>query len=476
MAEAGVGYEVNDDEEVAVKSVTSSDNQLEEQQEENQEEKDQPRVKSGVEPLGFSTYIALFLITSVLPIMFIFGFSGVGYGRNNFRESEEFEDEADWVLIFICVLCFLMWVFDIHMWKSPLGWIVQITLYLGVFFSSCVALLMLKRQYPYGPICVFTILEPIFILYTKKVIYRNVKVETFVSWLHVVLLSLGLTISTFFIGWALSGEENSWDTETRALYSDEAGCQPNFSDLPGCESTIVDDLPCFFNLAKTAVSFDDNCSSQCIGVYDDCTHAFIIWVNPGLMGLAILILGAVMKFLRPNDNEVSENVSFVMKCCVFMLFVFWVAASLAGAGTGIGSALVAFAMSMFVGMAIILMAVFWNSIKDKDGEEVVLSWLDEYQAYLNIAKGLFIVSASPLIIAYLFLSIANQFVRKHTAAYCNRMGKYETDHTGIFTKKLTEQLEGIKTWDHSSILIYGVYWGLAYISLDVLANRFVSKN
>ena len=427
-------------------------------------------------PLSMQSYFALVGFVSVFPILFVVGFTGAGYGLENTNKSLEYEDEASWIIGANMVLVFVLYIFDVQFWKSPVGYVFQILSCATVALAGVIALLLLVFEYPYGPICVFTILLPLYLLCVKRVVYPNVRVYTFVSWMHIVLFSLGLALTVFFIGWALSSEDNTWDNETRAYYSDQVGCVPTYEDREYCENTITGN-PCFFNSAKTTVTFDSVCITQCIDIYDDCTSAFIVWANPGLCALSLLVLGAIMKFLKPHDDAVSDHVSFIVKCCAFMLFVFWVAASLAGAGAGIGSALIAFAMSMFIGMAIILMAVFWNAIfaseenMDKTSGRVQ-EWMRNNKVYLDIAKGLLILAGSPILFSYLCLSIINQRVRKLIGTGCNRMGnKFDIDHDGIFTKRVSDQVDEFKSWDRTKILTYAVYWGIAYVSLDVLANR-----
>ena len=427
-------------------------------------------------PLSIKSYFILVTVLSVLPIIFLIGFSGVGFGIENVKQSKEYEDEASYTISAIILTVFLLYIFDVQYWKSHIGIIFQVFSCTAVAVASVIALLMLVFEYPYGPICVFTILLPLYILCTQRVFFPMVRVHVFISWVHFVLFSLGLALTTFFIGWALSSEDNTWDTETRAYYSDQVGCVPNYEDREFCEGNVTGE-PCFFNSAKTKVTFDSVCISQCIYIYDECTSAFIVWANPGLAALSLLVLGSIMKFLKPNDDTLSDRVTFIVKCCGFMLFVFWVVASLAGAGAGIGSALIAFAMSMFIGMAIILMAIFWNKIFIPDDEEdesgiKIDEWMEQMKPYLDIAKGLMVLTSSPLIFVYLCFSIVNQFIRKLIGTGCNRMGNnFDRDHEGLFTKKVTSQIEDFKSWDHTKILIYAVYWAIAYISLDVLANR-----
>ena len=430
-------------------------------------------------------YFKLCSLICIPPALFIIAFSGVGYGLENTKLSFDYEDKASYAVGGVIFLVFFMYIFDANLWhtaddcmSSSTGKILQMIGFCAVLAGSLVALLMLIGEHPWGPLCVFTVFLPLYIIGIRQVFYSDrekVNDRTFAKWIYIVLMSLGTSLSVLSLGWAMSSEENSWDNETRAIYSYEAGCTPDFSENAACQDDNGE--PCFFNSAKTSVNFDNNCSSQCVDIYDDCTCAFIIWANPALSGVSILVLGGMVGYLldestlKDNVNQeekMNDKLTLIIKLAGFILFVIWVVASLLGAGAGIGSAMIAFAMSVFVGMGIILLTVFYKVYKE--GEASMKEWIRKYDSYIDIAKGLFLVTSGPFLIAYLFLSAANQGTRKVLVRIGVKQNRSVLEE-GMITKRTSEQVEAFKTWNHTQVLTYAIYWGVAYITLDVVVTR-----
>ena len=91
-----------------------------------------------------------------------------------------------------------------------------------------------------------------------------------------------------------TGMGNEWNFETRTIYVKGAGCTSRFEELPHCKSD-VSDTPCFYSPDGT-VSFSKTCTKECLDVYETCSISFIIWINPGLSALSLIIMGFIAKF------------------------------------------------------------------------------------------------------------------------------------------------------------------------------------
>ena len=74
-------------------------------------------------------------------------------------------------------------------------------------------------------------------------------------------------------------------------------------------------------------------------------------------------------------------------------------------------------------------------------------------------QGLFVVTSSPVFIAYLFVSWLNQLVRK-----CN-MGKKldEEEKKLMFTQLASHLLNRARNWEWSGVLKCGIVWGYVYM-------------
>ena len=142
--------------------------------------------------------------------------------------------------------------------------------------------------------------------------------------------------------------------------------------------------------------------------------------------------------------------------------MFWIFASLAGAGEGLSSSLIAFAISMFIGSGIVFAVVFWNSLVTKRGDHIIGGVANQIDGYMNLVRGLVVLGFSPLIIAYFFLSMINQFIRRFFIRHVckKRVPVDEYEHKGYFTLAASLQIEDFFTWDHAKVLSYGVYWGV----------------
>ena len=299
--------------------------------------------------------------------------------------------------------------------------------------------------------------------------------KTFVSLASIILVA-------FFYWCSING--NLWDSETNADFSHRAGCAVDFTVLEECENEDVQGVPCFFDENYEVIQFSDDCPSSCIGVYQTCEEAFIIWSFPGLAAMVLFVMGFISKYLEnPADPNSRHHFSALAKFCVIFLFLFWIFASLAGAGEGLSNSLIAFAISMYIGSAIECALVFWNSLvyhatqENLDGVTQVVApgsnvlikeVKKQINRYTDVVRGLVVLAFSPLVLVYLLLSIVNQVVRRFVTRHClrSRVPDAEYEHNGYFTLAVKSQIDDFFTWNYSKILSYSVYWGVGYVFLS----------
>uniref|UniRef100_A0A7S4M5X6 Uncharacterized protein n=1 Tax=Odontella aurita TaxID=265563 RepID=A0A7S4M5X6_9STRA len=420
---------------------------------------------------GFCTTLVLFLLSAVFPALFILGFSGMGYGLDVATGSISYHDEAAKVIYGSLAYMAFMFIFDSHFWPIPL----RILSWFAIFVAFSLSMCVLFTEIPYGPISVFTVLMPLFLLGIRAVFYSSVPTHVYAGWIHGVLVSIAsITLAGFFY-WNTKAE-NMWDSETNASYSSAVGCKVDYTDLDECRHPTLD-IPCFFSdETMEEVIFSAACRKQCLDVYQACEEAFIIWSNPGLASMTLFVLGFISKYLRnPNDPQANIQIASVVKIGTGFLFVFWIYASLIGAGEGLSSSLIAFAISLVIGSSIVITSVFWTNLTTSSGEYVGGA-AKQAEAYLDIFKGLLILGFTPLVLAYLVVSMANQFVRRHFTRHCckKRMSDEEREHSGCVTLAAANQIQDFKGWDHTRVLSIAVYWGIGYVFLNVLASKFTT--
>jgi len=416
-----------------------------------------------------STLFCLFISSAILPIVFLVGFSGMGYGLQLAYLSNE------WMLAvlgqggFVLLMILIIYVFDVQFWNVAL----QLLCASSIFFLSCFALCCLVSRVPYGPISVFTILVPVSIFAIKRIFFQKAPAHIFVGTYHTIYVLLGTLILSSFTFWC---KGNFWDTAKNAEYSHAAGCKADFTDEPSCESQNVTGMPCFFDENYEDIRFSKDCPSHCIDVYEACNEAFIIWAFPGLAAMALFVMGFISKFMEnPGDPHQLYRVGTLAKAFAIFLFLFWIFASLVGAGEGLVNSLIAFAMSICIGSGIVFSIVFWNSLADSS-RDIFDALSRKAESFANPLRGLVMLGLSPVLVVYVLLSIVNQFIRRFFIRHICRehMTDEEYEHKGVFTLAVDSQIKYYKTWDHAKVLSYAVYWGIAYLFLSVLGSRFVT--
>merc|ERR1712038_528749 len=89
----------------------------------------------------------------------------------------------------------------------------------------------------------------------------------------------------------------------------------------------------------------------------------------------------------------------------------WIASSLTGAGAGVSVTLAALTLSAFIASAILIAFSFTHAERGEKVTQLWISLIDSYRQYLNIAKGLLVVTSAPVFILYIAISILSQTIR-----------------------------------------------------------------
>lgn len=411
--------------------------------------------------LGGFGIVLITLVTGILPYTFVMRFSGIGAGLKTANESRDLVDEAKMVLEIVAGLFALGYICDVHFW-NPQYLCANIFTFL-LLIATTGSLLVTSGENPFWPVCIFTLLLPLFLLVLKYVLFRLIPTKTYVKQCAGIIILMGLALMSLFFAWILSGDGEGWSTDTRAKYAFEAGCKPEYEGFEGCLDR-ESGRPCFYTdvIASNVTSpvFDDQCKLNCINVYESCSVAFIIWINPALAAMSLIVMGFLVDYAQARD-PFNHKVRLVVEATCGFLFLFWIFASLIGAGSGLTTSLIAFAISLSIGSAIIMWAiVVSDEIAEHHTEDMIAEALENTESFLDIIKGFAILAATPLLILYLVLSFLREQVRKLKACFCCA----PLEHRGWLTERTAGQIDDLRNnWNHSNVLTYAIYIGFTYV-------------
>lgn len=395
----------------------------------------------------------------------------MGFGIDCFYYlADRYSEYAPIVGIATVAFITTMYLFDFTEWESGVGKICRKATWWIFVGGITVLVLLLTGDYPYGPICLFAFLTPMWLVTVKNVFYSNVRTRTYVSWLSGPLFFISLITGIVWFIWTFLRDENEWNEITRVTSAEAAGCEPDLETYPECESQVNPGEACFTTEGYTEIIFEDGCDETCVNVYENCINTFILWVGPLLVGLVLFFLSFFCAFLRTESDAEKDVINFA-KLWIFLLFTIWLTASLAGIAAGVSTALLAITLAAFVGSAIFMASSirhderkvhakgFWERIKDKWGD------------HLDIVRGMATVLLAPVAIVYLFLSMINQSVRRIGLPMTKPLESDE-ERKDFVTKRARSQIRTFKSWDRSKILVYAVLWGFAFMVLQVIVARF----
>lgn len=431
-----------------------------------------------VEPLKFKTFLTLTLLISLPSAFYIANFTKVGYGLTTFYYlSEHYEKYAPVLGALVAMFLFVLYLLDFTDWKSTTGKIFR-TLSIALISLGCMfTVLFYTGKHPYGPIAVYTIFTPIWLGWTKQIFYPRKAMKTYIQWHGGPLLFVSFVILTMWIIWILIAEDHEWNDVMRLADAEESGCHPDFTKHQECRAPGTDDKVCFIVDAKNNdILFPKGCPSNCTEVYQNCSNTFILWVGPLLVSISLIFTSFFTTFFKADTGQ-SDMVQFA-KLWMALLFAMWVTASLAGAGAGVSTTLTAMTLASFIASAI-FMASMWSRSEQKMYVKQMWQKIhDKFGNYLDVLRGLFIVTCAPILVLYLCLSVLNQLVRRSEIFPCTKKTQqWHNDEEEVpantwLTKKTYKQVQIFRSWSRVKVFTYAIYWGIFFMTLNVLVSKF----
>ena len=369
--------------------------------------------------------------------------------------------------------------------------------------------------------------------------YSEISARRYIGWCSGPFLFVSLVVFVAWLGWTLvftsqQGQSRWNDDEIYQVATEAkaAACDPNFKEFPQCQSSDGSGVCFSVNYSTSSLQFSDGCDESCATkVYNDCLNPFILWVGPFLVSLCLLFLSFMATFLRANTtgatNWENSSTSFkeqqvnddtqqstppqeqatasqtsnatplvldavqkddmvrFAKVWLLLLFGMWVSASLAGAGAGLTTALTTMTLAAFVASAIFV-AVSFNAMERKQHVKGLKAALEaqerENGTVYDAAKGLLVLTCTPVALLYLAVSVVKQGVRRMrgNADAKHHVSSKETDssdaeHTydGWVTVEAQRLINWTQSWDRRTrIFTYAVYWGIAFVVMNVIVAQF----
>jgi hypothetical protein len=102
--------------------------------------------------------------------------------------------------------------------------------------------------------------------------------------------------------------------------------------------------------------------------------------------------------------------------------------------------------------------------------------MEKYGSWLDCIKGLLIVTCTPVAFIYVAISFLIQQLR-NIACY-NRPGNDTASlrhigGVGWVTIEARRLIREVKSWDRAKVFTYAIYWGIAFMILNVIVSQFV---
>ena len=407
--------------------------------------------------------------------MYVLFFTSMGWGEDYFHYfTEKFGEYALPIGGGTVILAFILYMIDFTDWNSKTGKRLQKSAWLILSLGIIVMICLMVDSHPYGPIAAFSFITPVWLIAAKQTCFRNLKTKTFVSWLSGPLYLISIVTGVIWLTWTFLEDENEWNEFNSIVYADAAGCQPDFNIYPECESLENPGQVCFVTTNNRTIEYEQSvndtsyCPESCSDINDSCINTFILWVGPAMVSMVLIFLSFFTTFLRA-DNEEKDVLNFG-KVWLFLLFTVWVTASLAGIAAGVATALMALTLASFVGSAVFLA----TSMRVAEGKERVQGLWDriteKYGNHLDIVRGLMVVLLLPVFFIFLALSVLNQLVRK-IGLRCSKQFESEEEKKDFLTLAARKSINTIKSWDRSKVLTYAVFWGAAFMIMQVLVAQ-----
>ena len=414
----------------------------------------------------------LLLLNGGAMVAFVFLFSGMGEGLSVFDLLLDHYSLGKALGGGGVVALLLLYIFDATYWdpvESPIAHRVKHVVVCGAFTSIAVGFIFAAKnpRFAMAPMALFMVVVPAFTVGVKRYLFRATPLPHFLSSMSVALLVCSVLLGAIWVSWAADG--HWWGPAIKLEYAWHV-------------------CPALAAGHTVALAQGD------AGHKLHCLVAYLIWFAPMMASIACFLFGCVVFFLgRSLGGRKTGTTKLALKLFIMTLFMSmlgtWVASSVAGAGMKLTNALMpCIVFGLCVMGATIGATVGWHKMREEAMKMGAMHTAVKLMES-DWIKGMFMWSMSPFFVIYLFISAINQRVRVHwsVAKTTGRnegekggsegkigggMSKAEEDALWV-TLVAHRQLEGMKKWAWSSVLVKSVYIGGIYITLNVIIGKLV---
>mmetsp|Transcript_7337 Transcript_7337/g.16629 ORF Transcript_7337/g.16629 Transcript_7337/m.16629 type:complete len:862 (-) Transcript_7337:1012-3597(-) len=426
-----------------------------------------------IEPLPWGTFCLLTIWSAIPPACFILFFTQMGFGEQIYYTiAIEMGHYSSAVALGLAIYIFLLYMLDADEWTSRCGSLFLDFSILAIVCGFVLLVLLIADRFPYGMVCLFAVFHPLWLLALKLMFYSEKGTRVFVSWLSGPLFFISVVVGVTWTAWVFSDPDNEWNIVANMVAAERTGCVPDYEGYPECRAEAGSEETCFSvekSDGKETLFFPEGCEQSCTNVYNDCLNGFILWVGPVLVSMTTFFLSFFCTFLRTDgaraDGAREKDVLNFGAIWIFILFAMWVTTSLAGTAAGVTAALAALTLASFIASAMFIAVSFSKEERSQNAAAVFERLREKYGNQLDVARGLFVVTCAPIVLVYFGFSIANQFVRRTLIFPCSQPPGEEGD---IFTTRTRKQANVMKSWDRAKVYTYAIYWGIAFMILQVL--------
>ena len=220
--------------------------------------------------------------------------------------------------------------------------------------------------------------------------------------------------------------------------------------------------------------------SACDPTEDYCLAAFMLWASPFLMSVMMFVFGLAMHFIssaaidahvgKAGESKAANTFRIFRMAVLFLVFVLYIGASVAGASMQLSNVVVSFAFLGLLLLAIVMaLASGVKKAKQAIKDSKIVKNLTQDPFWSNVAKGLALCVGSPVFLFFLPVAYLKRSVRKMRAATTRDEEAGACSDRNAFKEVLVFRLiEQAKSWEWTTILKYAWVWGFAYFAMQAM--------
>eukprot|EP00052_Salpingoeca_macrocollata_P027177 m.256890 g.256890 ORF g.256890 m.256890 type:complete len:808 (-) comp22704_c1_seq6:126-2549(-) len=385
--------------------------------------------------------MALYALNSVGAVGFLLLFAGpgLGYGEQVYGNVRGMGDLVALTVLGGLVVLFLLYIFDATYWQG--SWRTLKYLLLAASAAALgVSAVFANGAYPGLMVALFMVVFPGIVWLVKNVFFRSLGTSRFLQLEGVALITISGVLLIVWLVWVLDG--HLWDRETKVEFAAAMDCDPPAAN-------------------------NDN---TCLAAYVLWIAPFLAAINAGVFGVFALLLANSMR--NPDSPAV---VALRLFCGLLGLAVVgvWVAASVAGGGMQVSNA-----VNLFIGVglallfAVVVGTVGWKNLRLAMDKVAILRRVTA-SALSSWMKALFLLLLAPAMPFYFVLSAVTQGIRKRGFSFSKPL-ETEEEKRLLLTLRAHNQLEAMRAWKWTRVLVRVVWICLIYVLINVGVGKFTS--